>query len=114
MKPYLAMLSLFLWGCSPAWGSFRVYQLRLRHYDQIGKKKIDRLVLTTMDPKQYESFYGGPAVIHVELADTWYCPGDTSHKKFCKKPKEPPERWPANLDHAKRTKLPYRLQPYIP
>ncbi len=94
--------------------SYRIYQLRLRHYDQLGKKKINRVILSFMDPKQYESFHGGPAVMSVEMLDTWYCPGDTSRKKYCKKPKEAPERWPANLDPPKRTKLPRNLQPYIP
>ena len=110
---WLFILLLHCLGSS-AWASYRVYQLRLRHYDQIGKKKIDRVVLSFMDPRQYEAFHGGPATLQVDMVDTWYCPGDTSQKKYCKKPKEPAARWPANLEHPKRTKLPYHLQPYIP
>ncbi len=109
---------VFIFGlfffCSIGQGSYRVYQLRLRHYDQVGKKRINRVVLTLMDPIQYESFNGGPRVMSVELLDTWYCPGDTSRKKYCKRPKEPVERAPASLDHPKRIKLPYSLQPVIP
>ncbi|MFM8312760.1 MAG: hypothetical protein ACKOA8_00575, partial [Deltaproteobacteria bacterium] len=82
---FLSISGLLL--CSPAMASYRIYQLRLRHYDQLGKKKINRVILSFMDPKQYESFHGGPAVMSVEMLDTWYCPGDTSRKKYCKKPK---------------------------
>ncbi|NBX68441.1 MAG: hypothetical protein EBR01_05695 [Proteobacteria bacterium] len=97
-----------------AQGSYRVYQLRVRHYDQTAKKKINRVVLTVMDPVQYLSFNGGPRTMKVDLQDTWYCPGDTSGKRYCKKPKEPVDRGPASLDYPKRTKLPRNLQPVVP
>lgn len=95
-------------------GSYRVYQLRLRHYDQVGKKKINRVLLTSMDPMQYQSFHKGPLAMQVEMLDTWYCPGDTSLKKYCNKPKEPIDRGPASLDHPKRNKIPFNFQPVIP
>ena len=108
---------LFIWMLMTsgiAQGSYRVYKLRVRHYDQTAKKKINRVVLTVMDPVQYESFNGGPRNMKVELEDTWYCPGDTSSKRYCKKPKERVERTPASLDYPKRIKLPRNLQPVIP
>lgn len=110
----LALSLLFLGVTSSSEGSYRLYQLRIRHYDQLAKKKINRVVLTTMDPVQYEGFHGGPGVMKVEFLDTWYCPGDTSHKKVCNKPKEPIQRGPASLDHPKRIQLPRNLQPVIP
>lgn len=109
----LIIMTLALLGTN-AHASYRVYQLRLRHYDQTGKKKINRTVLTLMDPKQYASFHGGPYVMGIEMLDTWYCAGDTSHKQYCKKPKDPVERAPASFDHPKRSKIPYNYQPVIP
>ena len=110
---YIIALALGLMAAD-AKASYRVYQLKLRHYDQTAKKKINQIVLSALDPVQYESFHGGPGVMKVELLDTWYCPGDTSRKNYCKKPKGAAERAPASLDHPKRNKLPYNLQPVIP
>jgi len=113
-KPLFVVALVFALMVSKTHASYRVFQLRVRHYDQTAKKKIVRTLLTVLDPVQYESFNGGPNVMKVEMLDTWYCPGDTSRKRYCKKPKEPLERGPASLDHPKRTKLPRNLQPVIP
>lgn len=115
-KSHVSLLVVLILGIcvSRAEASYRVYQLRVRHYDQTAKKRISRTFLTFLDPVQYESFNGGPGLMKVEMLDTWYCPGDTSRKRYCKKPKDPVERGPASLDHPKRTNLPRNLQPVIP
>lgn len=99
--------------CLPLEASYRVYKLRVSQFDSVGRKRGSRIEHSTLDPIQYESLNGGYRWTRVEMLDTWYCPGDTSRKKYCAKPKEP-VRGPASLDHPKRSNLPYNLQPVIP
>jgi hypothetical protein len=114
MRFYFMISLAVVFNSTSTFASYRVYQLRLRHFDQTAKKKMSEVVVTTMDSEQYQSFHGGSNLMKVEMLDTWYCPGDTSHKKYCKKPKEPIDRGPASLDHPKRINLPLNLQPVIP
>ena len=96
--------------------AYRVYQLKITPYDARGKKGKPRTVLSTVDHIQYESLYGSYRWDRVELVDHWYCPGDTSRRAFCKKPKERrgADRAPASYDKPKRISLPRNLQPVIP
>jgi len=94
--------------------SYRVYQLKIVQYDANGK--IDRIyvVMSTLDPFQYENYYAGYRWMHVTLNDTWYCPGDTGHfRKYCPRPIVA-SRGPSSFDHPKRVDLPYQRQPVIP
>lgn len=98
-----------------AFASYRVYKLRVTQYDISTKKNITRVVTSTLDHLQYESYHAGYGRMKVDLVDTWYCPGDTSRKKYCDKPKEKDTvRGPAAYNREKRTPLPYNRQPVIP
>ena len=81
---FLLALSLLCASCE---ASYRVYKLRVRHFDFQGKPTRVESVLSNLDPYQYAHYHGGYGVSKVELVDTWYCPGDTSRKEYCKKPK---------------------------
>lgn len=75
--------------CVPAHASYRVFKLRLRHFDPKGKPIKTEVVTSSLDPNQYEHYHGGYRETKVELVDSWYCPGDTSRKKYCSKPSYP-------------------------
>ena len=76
---------------------------------------MTRNVLSTLDHIQYEHYNAGYGRMKVDLVDTWYCPGDTSRRKFCTKPKEKDTvRGLAAYDRAKRSPLSYNRQPVIP
>jgi hypothetical protein len=99
----------------PALASYRVYELKLVHYNADGKVERVEMVLSNLDPFQYEHIYGFYRWTKVVMHDTWYCPGDTSNlRAYCKKPKVKNDRYPASMDHPKRTELPFNYQPVIP
>ena len=100
----------------PSFASLRVYQLLVTHYDFAGKKKKEEKVLSLLDPVQFEHYHNGYRWDRVVLVDTWYCPGDTSRRVYCKKPKvlEAPVRGEAVDPRIKRSEIPYNLQPVIP
>lgn len=108
MKLFLAILVF----SGTALGSYRVHQLKVIQYDAFGKPKKTEVVLSTLDHLQYEHYHGGYRWARVELMDTWYCPGDTSRKKYCKKPVLK-ERDIAS-EKEKRTAIPYTRLPVIP
>ena len=95
----------------PAHAAYRLYKLRVTHHDENGKPKKKETVTSTLDPYQYEHYHAGYRWMRVDLLDTWYCPGDTSRKKPCAKPREP-SRLPASMEREKR--LPINRQPVIP
>ncbi len=99
--------------CLEAPAAFRVYKLRLTHYDAYGNFAKKETVLSTLDYLQYEHYYGGYRWTRVEMISTWYCPGDTSRRAFCEEPKIK-QRVPASLERGTRVDLPYNLQPVIP
>ncbi len=104
-----------LGGASPLFAAYRVYQLKVIHYDERNRPSPKGTVLTNLDPYQFENYQGEFGRIKVEMVDTWYCPGDTSRQAYCKKPKEKNlQRGPAGLFAPKRESLPYRLAPVIP
>lgn len=96
-----------------AFASYRVYQLKIEIYDHAGKKTKERVEVSTLDSLQYEHYHGGFGTMRVTMTDTWYCPGDTSRRKLCDKPKLTPTRGTASTD-PKRTGTPFHLQPVIP
>ncbi len=93
--------------------SYRVHELKISYYDPSGVPVKTETVLSTLDHLQYEHYHSGFRVIRAELKDTWYCPGDTSRKKFCEKPKDQASRGPASTD-PKRISLPLGRQPVMP
>lgn len=74
---------------STAFASYRVYQLRVTHWDVKGNPKNKEVVMSTLDHLQYEHYHGSFGRAQVEYLDSWYCPGDTSRRSFCQKPKSP-------------------------
>lgn len=96
-----------------AQGAFRVYKHRVIHYDAFGNVVKKETVVTTLDYLQYEHYHSGYRWARVEMVDTWYCPGDTSRRKYCDPPKSQ-NRIPASLERDKRIELPYNRQPVIP
>jgi hypothetical protein len=106
-------LVLFFLLCAPSFAAYRIYKLRVLHYNEKGKLSRTENVLTTLDHLQYEHYHSmGKSKVVYE--DSWYCPGDTSRKKPCDKPLEKPPRGPASLDHPKRVPMPRNRQPVIP
>lgn len=99
---------------TPAMAGYRVYQLSIRARGK--EQKQPQIVLSNLDPYQYESYYAGYGLIEVKMLDTWYCPGDTGHyREYCKKPKEKQkEPEPTPRFDPKRVSLPRNLQPIIP
>jgi len=97
----MRVLLLILLICGNAHASYRAFKLRLRHFDAKGKPLKTEVVTSSLDPSQYEHYHGMYRWTKVELIDTWYCPGDTSRKKYCPKPKTP-DRYLASGDE-KRT-----------
>ena len=110
------LLLVFLPSLSHA--AFRLYQLKVSYQDPQLKKEVTKTVMSTLDHLQYEHYHSGYGRMKVTLVDTWYCPGDTARKKYCKKPKEPkvPARDIASAYDKEKRKplLPYNLQPIIP
>ncbi|NBT58417.1 hypothetical protein EBT16_06500 [bacterium] len=97
------------------WGAYRVYKLKVVSFNERNRPTTQSAILTTLDPNQYEHYHSGYGRMVVKLVDTWYCPGDTSHKKFCKKPKERTlQRGLAGELSPKRENLPMNMQPVIP
>jgi hypothetical protein len=106
-----AVLTLLLIS-NAAFASYRVHALKLTHYNTAGLPVKQEQVLSTLDHLQYEHWHGGYRVLKAELVDTWYCPGDTSHRELCPKPgTTTPTRGPASTDPKR---LPYGRQPVIP
>lgn len=110
MKAALFILLL----ATPSFAAYRLFQLKVLHYDEKGKLKRQQTVLTTLDHIQYQHYHSYGAKDKVVYLDSWYCPGDTSRKKHCEKPLEKPPRGPASLDHPKRSPLSRNRQPVIP
>ena len=108
---WLAIIAVFFSLQSQA--AFRVYKLRITHYDAYGNFSKKETVLSTLDHLQYEHYHGGYRWSRVELVNTWYCPGDTSRRQFCVEPKVK-DRVPASLERGKRVGIPYNRQPVIP
>lgn len=108
-------LGFALLGQTPIWAAYRVYQLKVVHYDEKNRPSQRGMVVTNLDPYQYEHYQGEFGRIRIQMVDTWYCPGDTSRQAYCKKPKEKIlQRGPAGLFAPKREALPYKLAPVIP
>lgn len=105
----LALVMLLL--SFPALGAYRLYQLRVTHYDEHGNPKKKETITSTLDPYQYEHYHSGYKWMKVDYVDSWYCPGDTGSRKACEKPREP-SRLPASMEREKR--LPINRQPVIP
>ncbi len=99
--------------CFPAAAGYRVHQLKITYYDFAGKPRQTETVLSSLDQLQYEHYHGGYRTMKVELVDTWYCPGDTSRRAYCDKPKIAQTRGPASAD-PKALGIPYNRQPIIP
>lgn len=100
MKHCLVILFFFHFS---AFASYRVYQLKVTSYDEKNLPKKQNKVLSTLDPYQYENYHGGYGRMKVEMVDTWFCPGDTHSKDYCKKPKDKGlQRGPAGLFAPKR------------
>lgn len=98
----------------PAWAAYRLYKLQVTSYDERNQPKKQAVVLSTLDNFQYENYTGGFGRTEVKLLDSWYCPGDTSGKKFCDKPKDKLlQRGPAGLFAPKRD-LSLTRQPVVP
>ncbi|NDC24825.1 MAG: hypothetical protein EB078_07435 [Proteobacteria bacterium] len=99
---------------SPARGAYRLFKLKVTSFDERNRRQKQEVVLSTLDHHQYENYYAGYGRTLVQLIDTWYCPGDTSGKKYCDKPKEMRlQRGPAGIFAPKRD-LPLNQQPVIP
>lgn len=97
----VALLLFFLSLTSQA--AYRVFQLKIISYDEKNRPKKQNKVLTTLDPYQYENYHGGFGRMKVEMIDTWFCPGDTHAKTYCKKPIEKDlQRGPAGVFAPKR------------
>ena len=103
---------LVLMVSAVSFGSYRVHELKLTWYSNDGKPVKEERVLSTLDHLQYEHVHGGYRILRAELKDTWYCPGDTSHKALCERPKLAPTRGPASTE-PKRA-VPYGRQPVVP
>lgn len=98
-----------------SWGAYRVYKLRVVSFNERNRPNTQNAVLTTLDPNQYQFYHSGFGRMEVKLVDTWYCPGDTSNKNFCKKPKDRRmQRGPAGEFAPKRDEIPSNWQPVIP
>jgi hypothetical protein len=93
--------------------AYRVYQLKIENYNSKGRVEGKEVIMTTLDPWQYEHYYGGYRWMTIKMVDTWYCPGDTSRREYCAKPKVK-NRAPASDVPGQRVELPYNLQPIIP
>lgn len=106
-----ALCLLFLPG--PLEASYRVYRLEATRLAYDGRPTGKPYVLlTTLDPIQYEQFTGAGSRVRARLLDTWFCPGDTGRfRPYCEKPRVK-DRAPATED--KRVPLPYERQPVIP
>lgn len=111
-----------------ALAAYRVYELKITPYAATAAKGKNsnarpksrpksRKVLSTVDHLQWGALYAQTRGESVQLVDTWYCPGDTSRKGLCKKPKEKKRlvRDPAALSPYDREKrIPLGRQPVIP
>ena len=110
---FFILLCSFL-AASPLCAAYRVYQLKVRSFDERSRPQKTAVVLSNLDPQQYEHYHSGYGRMIVNLVDTWYCPGDTSGKAYCKKPKvKQLQRGPAGLFAPKR-ELDFNRQPVIP
>lgn len=109
----MGLVILLVLAAFQAHAAFRVYKHRVIHYDAFGNVVKKETVLSTLDHLQYEHYHGGYRWAHVELVDTWYCPGDTSRRHYCDPPKQR-NRVPASLEREKRIEIPYNHQPVIP
>lgn len=95
---------IFLLFNANIFASYRVFQLKVISYDEKNKPRKPRTVLSSLDPDQYENYYGGFGRMRIQLVDTWFCPGDTSGKEYCKKPKDKRlQRGPAGVFAPQRT-----------
>lgn len=96
--------------------AFRLYELKVTYFDPQLKRNVTKTVKSTLDHLQYEHYHSGYGRMEVKLIDTWYCPGDTSRRKLCKKPKEKkiPRDIASAYDKEKRTAIPLNRQPIIP
>lgn len=113
---WLTLTVIFL-ACAQSEAAFRVYQLKVSYYDPQIKKNVTKSVQSSLDHLQYEHYHSGYGRMQVTLVDTWYCPGDTARKRYCKKPieKKIPRDIASAYDKEKRTPLlPLNRQPIIP
>ncbi len=70
----------------PAFAAYRVFELRITPVGAKGRSGPSRMVQTTLDPNQYPAYYSSGQE-RVEMIGSWYCPGDTSRRDLCPKPK---------------------------
>ena len=108
------LISVFLSTfCIHAFAGYRVYQLKLEYLGLDGTVTKEREIRTNLDPYQYEHYHAGYGRMRVQMVDTWFCPGDTSFKSYCDKPKVR-EMAPTSQQDPKRLQLPQNRQPVIP
>jgi len=108
-------LGFAVFGSNQLLAAYRVYQLKVIHYDERNRPAQRGTVITTLDPYQFEHYQGEFGRVRVQMVDTWYCPGDTSRQTYCKKPKDKNlQRGPAGIFAPKREPFPYKLAPVIP
>ena len=108
----MKFILLLLVACTTSHASYRAYKLKVIHYTAFGKISHTELVTSILDPYQYEHYHSGYRWDRIEMVDTWYCPGDTSRKPICNKPRVREVDYTAEKD--RRVALPYTRQPVIP
>ncbi len=70
-----------------SYAEYRVYRLGIT-YDDKQKKEIE--VTTSLDHKQYETYYKVTAAQKTRLIEHWMCHGRTDgYAKYCSKPLSP-------------------------
>ncbi len=111
MVPRFFVALLLFHGVAEA--SYRVYRLRVTEYDAKGKQRARAVVLSNIDHLQYEHYHSGYRRVKVEYIDSWYCPGDTHRRAYCRKPKVP-ERSIAETRETRTPIVRYDRQPVIP
>lgn len=71
---------------------FTSVKAEYRAYQYLVKNRSDtqsaqpQIVVSTLDPKSYVSYFGGSTIIGVELLRSWQCFGNTSKKDICSPP----------------------------
>ena len=103
-RPSQLLIAVAIGWSSYASAAYRVFKLEVRSFDERNRPLKKQVVLSNLDPNQYENYHGGYGKTEVKLLDTWFCPGDTSRHAYCPKPKESSSlRAPAGLIAPKRT-----------
>ena len=67
---------------------YRVYQFTVKSSALTALDQQSYVVTSTLDPRSYKAYHGGPSAISTDLVRSWMCYGNTAKRDVCPPPSQ--------------------------